>query len=64
MTNAEVLEKLVHGYRIPCPKGCPQLLYDIMMECWHSKPIDRPTFATLQWKLEEFYCTNTSEYRE
>ena len=36
MTNAEVLHQVEHGYRMQCPQGCPPLLYDIMLECWHK----------------------------
>lgn len=53
MTNAEVLHQVEHGYRMPAPPSCPPRLYDIMLECWHRDPLRRPTFETLQWKLEE-----------
>lgn len=64
MTNAEVLHQVEHGYRMPCPPNCPPLLYDIMLECWNKDPMKRPTFETLQWKLEDFFTIEGSEYRE
>ncbi|XP_075215648.1 tyrosine-protein kinase Src42A isoform X1 [Lycorma delicatula] len=64
MTNAEVLHQVEHGYRMPCPPGCPNALYDIMLECWHKDPMKRPTFETLQWKLEDFFTLEGSEYKE
>jgi fyn-related kinase len=64
MTNAEVLHQVEHGYRMPNPPGCPQALYEIMLECWHKDPMKRPTFETLQWKLEDFFTMEGSEYRE
>ena len=64
MTNAEVLEKMQNGYHMPSPKGCPPPLYDIMLECWHKDPMKRPTFETLQWKLEDFFTMEGAEYRE
>jgi fyn-related kinase len=64
MTNAEVLHQVEHGYRMPCPPGCPAALYDIMLECWHKDPMKRPTFETLQWKLEDFFTMEGSEYKE
>uniref|UniRef100_T1IUH7 Tyrosine-protein kinase n=1 Tax=Strigamia maritima TaxID=126957 RepID=T1IUH7_STRMM len=64
MTNAEVLHQVEHGYRMPAPPGCPQELYEIMLECWHKDPMKRPTFETLQWKLEDFFVTEGSEYKE
>ncbi|RWS26809.1 tyrosine-protein kinase Src42A-like protein [Leptotrombidium deliense] len=64
MTNAEVLHQVEHGYRMPCPPGCPQALYEIMLESWHKDPMKRPTFETLQWKLEDFFTLDGSEYKE
>lgn len=64
MTNAEVLHQVEHGYRMPSPPGCPNALYEIMLECWHKDPMKRPTFETLQWKLEDFFTMEGSEYKE
>lgn len=64
MTNAEVLHQVEHGYRMPCPPGCPPHLYEIMLETWHKDPMKRPTFETLQWKLEDFFTLEGSEYKE
>ena len=57
MNNAQVLEALQAGYRMPCPMGCPGQLYEIMRECWKDDAASRPTFETLQWRLEEFFTT-------
>ena len=65
MNNAQVLEALQTGYRMPCPNGCPEHLYEIMMECWKHDPTSRPTFETLKWRLEEFFTTDSDPaYRE
>lgn len=64
MTNAEVLRQVEHGYRMPCPPGCPSSLYEIMLESWNKDPVKRPTFETLQWKLEDFFTLEGSEYKE
>jgi fyn-related kinase len=64
MTNAEVLHQVEHGYRMPCPPGCPQALYEIMLECWRKEEMERPTFETLQWKLEEFFTMPGSDYSD
>ncbi|XP_012233524.1 tyrosine-protein kinase Src42A isoform X1 [Linepithema humile] len=64
MTNAEVLHQVEHGYRMPCPPSCPDTLYNIMLECWNKDPMKRPTFETLQWKLEDFFTMEGSEYKE
>lgn len=64
MSNTEVLTQVEHGYRMPCPQGCPPALYEIMYECWHKDSVKRPTFDTLKWKLDEFFETDTNEYRD
>jgi len=64
MTNAEVLHQVEHGYRMQIPPNCPRALYEIMLECWHKDPLKRPTFETLQWKLEDFFTMSDSEYRD
>ena len=33
MTNGEVLAQLEQGYRMPPPSGCPDLIYQMMLEC-------------------------------
>lgn len=38
MTNAEVLQQVDQGYRMPCPPGCPPALYDIMLQVSHLLP--------------------------
>jgi len=62
MTNAQVVVALQNGYRMPCPQGCPQPLYKIMMDCWREDPVSRPTFETLQWRMEDYFiednCNN------
>ena len=55
MSDSQVLEAIQQDYRMPCPMGCPDQLYEIMRECWREDPESRPTFETLQWRLEEFF---------
>ena len=55
MIPSQLLEAIQQGYRMLCPQGCPDQLYEIMCECWREDPESRPTFETLQWKLEDFW---------
>ena len=55
ITNTEVIKRLEDGYRMPCPEGCPELLYEIMKECWRDEATSRPTFKALQGRLDEFH---------
>lgn len=66
MSNQEVLQGVERGMRMKHESmpGCPKALYDIMMECWHKDPHKRPTFETLQWKLDVFFDTDASEYKD
>ena len=58
MTNAQVSEALQTGYRMPCPMGCPEQLYEIMRECWRDDAPSRPTFESLHWRMEDLFMGN------
>ncbi|KAI1897431.1 hypothetical protein AGOR_G00083220 [Albula goreensis] len=62
LTNYQVVQKLSTGYRMSCPTNCPNVLYEIMMDCWKENEYDRPTFETLQWKLEDFFDLDMTAY--
>ncbi|XP_041661374.1 tyrosine-protein kinase Blk [Cheilinus undulatus] len=62
MTNPEVIRNLDKSYRMPCPDGCPEELYDIMMMCWKQRPEDRPTFEFLQNTLNDFFIATEGQY--
>ena len=59
MSNIQILEAVERGYRMSPPANCPELLYEIMTECWKRNPESRPTFETLQWRMEDFFFTDT-----
>ena len=63
MSNAEVLQNLDKGYRMPCPVTTPESLYQIMLDCWKRNPADRPTFEALQWRLEDFFVLDAGQYQ-
>ena len=45
MTNAEVLQQVERGYRMPSPQGCPENLYAIMMDCWKQVCLSHADFT-------------------
>ncbi|XP_042359115.1 tyrosine-protein kinase SRK2 [Plectropomus leopardus] len=62
MTNYQVVQRVPQGYRMTSPPNCPKVMYDIMMDCWKANEQDRPTFETLQWKLEDFFDLDVTSY--
>ncbi|XP_037607593.1 tyrosine-protein kinase Blk [Sebastes umbrosus] len=62
MTNPEVIRSLDKLYRMPCPDGCPDELYDIMNMCWRQRSEDRPTFEFLQNILQDFFIATEGQY--
>lgn len=64
MSNAEVLQQVELGYRMPSPPGNPELLYTIMLDCWKARSEERPTFESLQYRLEDFFVNTDGQYNE
>ena len=66
MSNQEVLQEVLRSYRMPQPAGCPDRLYQLMLQCWKAEPENRPTFETLKYKLEDFGDGDdaTKQYRD
>lgn len=61
MANAEVLEQVRRGYRMPKPSNCRDEFYSIMFSCWKQNAEDRPGFLSLQEQLNDFF-TNVNGY--
>lgn len=63
ITNREVMTAVLRGERMKKPSSDYvdeaelNLLYDIMMKCWHHYPSDRPTFISLKATFNEFKNT-------
>ena len=62
MTNEEVMKQVMVGYRMPHPPGCPDALYQIMLECWKTKPEERPTFEFLKYQLEDYFVSGEEAF--
>ncbi|XP_043932746.1 tyrosine-protein kinase FRK [Protopterus annectens] len=63
-TNFQTIQKIGSGYRMHQPPSCPIPLYNVMQQCWKDNPVERPTFETLQWTLEEFFETDPTSYSD
>nr|BAF02919.1 protein tyrosine kinase src [Monosiga ovata] len=62
MTNAEVLQQVERGYRMPAPPGTPESIHAIMLDCWRMNPEERPRFDSLKNRLEDHFVNG--EYFE
>ena len=51
MTNGQVCEAVIEGYRMPEPKDCPEPFYQIMLDCWKLNDDERPTFNDIRRHL-------------
>nr|CAD7437607.1 unnamed protein product [Timema bartmani] len=49
--DEKLYNKLVDGYRMECPEYATKEVYKIMLECWQSRPTQRPSFTDLSETL-------------
>eukprot|EP00050_Salpingoeca_kvevrii_P014548 m.37374 g.37374 ORF g.37374 m.37374 type:complete len:456 (-) comp5831_c0_seq2:482-1849(-) len=47
----DTMVEVQEGTLLPQPEGCPDDIYDIMIDCWEVNPRERPTFARLHDRL-------------
>lgn len=62
MQNREVIEQVERGYRMPCPKDCPQPMYPVMLQCWDGAPDSRPTFEFLFHYFDDYFVSVQPSY--
>ncbi|KAK9873019.1 hypothetical protein WA026_020752 [Henosepilachna vigintioctopunctata] len=43
--------KLVEGYRMSAPEFSTKVVYQMMLDCWSTKPMNRPSFTRLAERL-------------
>ncbi|XP_038071772.1 insulin-like receptor [Patiria miniata] len=69
--NKDIPTMLKRGDRMQRPENCSEVLYAIMIACWHPCPEERPTFTHLRNKLEALleedtpyldFCQNYSHF--
>lgn len=52
----EILENIsTQKKRLPCPKACPKMVYQTLLQCWNTDPTRRPNFSTLYQYLSTSY---------
>lgn len=59
----EIVEALRRGERLSRPERCTDEIYEIMTNCWHADPKERPTFEDIV-KLTERMLLEDSDYLE
>ncbi|CAH1253438.1 tyrosine-protein kinase Fyn-like isoform X2 [Branchiostoma lanceolatum] len=64
MMNREVLDQVERGYRMPQPQGCPDSLYNLMLQTWARDEETRPTFEYLHNFLDDYFTATEPNYRE
>ena len=57
MSNAEAVEKILGGYRLPKPDKCPTEIYSLMEKCWKENSMDRPTMRELYSDIDKICCS-------
>uniref|UniRef100_A0A669BYF2 Tyrosine-protein kinase n=1 Tax=Oreochromis niloticus TaxID=8128 RepID=A0A669BYF2_ORENI len=48
----DVVPRVEKGYKMDCPDGCPEVVYNIMKQCWNLDPAARPSFQMLKEWLQ------------
>ena len=64
MDNSQIISEVEKGYRMPIMSGCPEPLYNIMLQTWNKDPDNRPTFDYLQGVLEDYFVSTEQGYRD
>lgn len=59
-SNHDVIKSIEKGYRLPSPEGCPEGVYQLMLDCWQRQKIHRPNFRTIEKILENFIKNPTT----
>jgi len=55
LSNQEVYEKVMSGYRMEQPPCCPDAIYKLMVQCWRD-PEERPSFFELAERLKDVHA--------
>ncbi|CAH8479621.1 unnamed protein product [Schistosoma turkestanicum] len=55
----DVYVLLERGTRMLCPEGCPEPVYELMLQCWQWLPEQRPPFSDILNQLESMSTNST-----
>ena len=61
LSDAQALDFVQQGYRMPQSGECPREIYIIMLQCWEQNPKNRPTFRSLQQLLKTYYYVSEND---
>ena len=64
MSNTEVSQQLMRGYRMPRQPSIPEPVYDVMRKCWQEKELDRPTFEFLRDYFDNYAISVEGQYED
>lgn len=62
LSNGETADMLKVGYRLSCPKNCPEPLYEVMKRCWAQEPQNRDTFEFLFNFFDDYVVSTEQKY--
>ena len=51
ISMVQVMKYVKDGNKMKRPENCPDILFDLMSDCWHLVPDDRPTFLQICKRL-------------
>lgn len=63
-SNTEVIEMVRSRQLLPCPNGCPQHIYSMMLECWQETSSQRPAFHDLHSRLRSWEAVHARDSRK
>ncbi|XP_020615847.1 muscle, skeletal receptor tyrosine-protein kinase-like [Orbicella faveolata] len=55
MNDDEVISLVEGGDTLPCPKECPNEMYEVMQGCWSSEPTERPRFNSIHQRISSLF---------
>ncbi|CAL8118435.1 unnamed protein product [Orchesella dallaii] len=59
--NLDFVDSLVNGLRMKSPPHATPEVYNIMVDCWHLEPNERPTFTDLKSSTGHLFEPGTEE---